>query len=112
MFAVKSPLLRLQCSGCTSLRMAADTAVTILQKNCASCHGAAQMSGFDVRKRDAILRGGKRGTAVVPGHSADSLLYRAVARDGDLKMPPGKSGLSGRRASFHSSVDRRRSALG
>ncbi|HYP06430.1 MAG TPA: c-type cytochrome domain-containing protein, partial [Bryobacteraceae bacterium] len=74
--------------------MAADSAVTILQKNCTSCHGATQMSGFDVRDRDAVLRGGKRGAAVTPGRSADSLLYRAVARDGDLKMPPGKSALT------------------
>ena len=35
---------------------AADTAVAILQKNCASCHGAAQMSGFDVRDRSAVLK--------------------------------------------------------
>jgi cytochrome c553 len=73
---------------------AAEPAVAILQKNCASCHGAAQMSGFDVRGREALLRGGKRGAAVVPGHSADSLLFRAVSREGDLKMPPGKSALS------------------
>ena len=74
--------------------IAAETAVTILQKNCASCHGAAQMSGFDVRDRGALVRGGKRGSAVVPGRSIESLLYRAIVREGDLKMPAGKSGLT------------------
>jgi hypothetical protein len=74
--------------------IAADTALAILQKNCASCHGAAQMSGFDVRSREGLLRGGTRGAAVVPGHSKGSLLYRAIVRDSDLKMPPGKSALT------------------
>ncbi len=52
------------------------------------------MSGFDVRDRGALVRGGKRGAAVVPGRSVDSLLYRAIVREGDLKMPPGKLGLT------------------
>ena len=69
-------------------------AVAILQKQCGSCHGASQMSGFDVRERDALLRGGKRGAAVTPGTPADSLLLRAIKRDGDLKMPPGKAALT------------------
>ena len=86
--------------------IAAETAVAILQKNCASCHGAAQMSGFDVRDRDALMRGGKRGAAVVPGHSKDSLLYRAIVREGDLKMPPGKAALTaGEIASVRSWID-------
>ena len=43
---------------------------------------------------DTILKGGKRGPAVVPGKSAESLLYRAIAQTGELKMPPGKSPLA------------------
>ncbi|HYP15282.1 MAG TPA: c-type cytochrome domain-containing protein, partial [Bryobacteraceae bacterium] len=74
--------------------IAAEPAVAILQKNCASCHGAAKMSGFDVRDRDAVMRGGKRGPAVVPGQSKESLLYQAVSKQGELKMPPGKSSLT------------------
>lgn len=73
---------------------AAEPAVAILQKNCASCHGAAQMSGFDVRDREALIKGGKRGPSLTPGKSADSLLYRAVRGEGDLKMPPGKTVLT------------------
>ena len=89
MFAVK--LATVAVLGLHQIALATETAVTILQKHCASCHGATQMSGLDIRNRDAILRGGKRGPAVAPGQSTDSLLYHAIMRNGDLKMPPGKS---------------------
>ena len=79
---------------CADLWAGPQPAIAILQKQCGSCHGATQMSGFDIRERDAILRGGKRGAAVVPGKSADSLLMRAVNREGDVKMPPGKATLT------------------
>src|SRR5437899_2706085 len=35
-------------------------------------------------------KGGKRGPAIVPANAEKSLLYKAVARSGDLQMPPGK----------------------
>ena len=54
-------------------------AIGILEKNCLGCHGAAQMSGLDLRQRDAMLKGGKRGAAIVPGDPEASLLYRAVS---------------------------------
>jgi cytochrome c553 len=73
---------------------AQDAAKTILENNCGSCHGAnAQMGGLDLRQRDAILKGGARGPAIVPGNATASLLYQAVRRDGEVKMPPGKKGL-------------------
>src|SRR5213592_1644927 len=68
----------------------APSAQAVFENHCVSCHGAAQMSGLDLRQRDTILKGGKRGPAVVPGKASESLIYRAVARDGDLQMPPGK----------------------
>ena len=69
-------------------------AQTVLEKNCVACHGSTRMSGLDVRDRAAILKGGTRGPAIVPGDAEQSLLYKAVARTGELKMPPGKTGLS------------------
>ncbi len=69
-------------------------ALAILEKNCWSCHGPARTSGLDLRDRQALLRGGSRGPAVVPGDAAQSLLYRAVARSGELKMPPGQDPLA------------------
>jgi hypothetical protein len=78
-----------------SLRAApADLARQIIEKNCLGCHGDARMSGLDLRSRETILHGGKRGAAIVPGAPGDSLLYRAIAGSGELKMPPGKQSLS------------------
>jgi mono/diheme cytochrome c family protein len=69
---------------------AAEAARTVLAKNCLACHGQLQTSGLDLRDPAAIRKGGKRGPAVVPGDADQSLLYRAVAHRGDLRMPPGK----------------------
>ncbi|HUQ94954.1 MAG TPA: PSD1 and planctomycete cytochrome C domain-containing protein [Bryobacteraceae bacterium] len=66
----------------------------VLEKQCLACHGAAKMSGLDLRQREAILKGGTRGPAVNPGYASDSILYQAVQRNGDLKMPPGKATLT------------------
>jgi hypothetical protein len=52
------------------------------------------MSDLDVRERAALLKGGKRGPAIVPGKAEESLLYKAVRRDGELQMPPGKTALT------------------
>src|SRR5437764_6781303 len=65
----------------------------IISENCGACHAQARMSDLDLRQIDTILKGGKRGPAIVPGKSAESLLYRAIVQTGDLKMPPGKAPL-------------------
>jgi hypothetical protein len=70
------------------------SARTILESKCAACHGAAQTSGLDVRERTTLLKGGKRGAAVVPGDAEQSLLFKAVRREGELQMPPGNAALS------------------
>ena len=67
-------------------------ATAILEKNCASCHGSAQMSGLDVRRRKTLLQGGSRGSAIVPGQAEESLLYQTAAHLGELTMPPGSEG--------------------
>ena len=64
----------------------------ILEKNCLSCD--VQTSGLDLRSRDALLKGGKRGLSVVPGNADESLLYQAVLHAGDLKMPMGSDPLA------------------
>src|SRR4051812_10967318 len=67
---------------------------TVLDTKCAACHGPAKMSDLDVRDRATLLKGGKRGPAIVPGKADDSLLYKAVRREGELQMPPGKTPLT------------------
>lgn len=61
----------------------------ILQARCYSCHGdKAQLSGLRLDSREAALKGGKRGAAVVPGDPVRSSLVQAVDYHGALKMPP------------------------
>lgn len=62
----------------------------LLKTKCQACHGDEPKlrGGLDVRSRADLLKGGKSGAALVPGKAAESLLYRAVLRAGELKMPP------------------------
>jgi hypothetical protein len=65
------------------------SARSILAAKCLACHGQARMSGLDLRNIKTALAGGKRGPAIIPGNASESLLYKAVRREGDLRMPPG-----------------------
>jgi hypothetical protein len=69
-------------------------AQAILGAKCVACHGSTAMSGLDLRSAEAMVKGGKRGTAVVAGKAGASLLLQAVERKGELQMPPGKGALS------------------
>ncbi|RIK86515.1 MAG: hypothetical protein DCC67_02715 [Planctomycetota bacterium] len=61
----------------------------LLLAACGPCHGEEeQWSELRVDSRDALLRGGERGPAVVPGEPEQSLLLQAVRRTDDLEMPP------------------------
>ena len=75
--------LKLWCSP------SSEAARTVIEKRCLNCHGQAQTSGLDLRQIETMKKGGKRGAAIVPGNSTESLLYKAVARTGDVQMPPG-----------------------
>ena len=70
------------------------------------------MSDLDLRERDTILKGGKRGPAIVPGKAEESLLYKAVRREGELQMPPGKTALTRGGSRRHARLDQRRGANG
>ena len=73
------------------LLLAADhPAVLILKKNCVSCHGEMPARDLDLRTRETALRGGLRGPAIKPGDVLESLLYRTITHEHDLKMPLGK----------------------
>jgi len=66
-------------------------AKAVLEAKCLTCHGDARTSDLDLRDRATILKGGKRGPAIVPGNADASLLYKAIKREGELQMPPGKA---------------------
>jgi mono/diheme cytochrome c family protein len=69
----------------------ASTGPEVLEQNCSGCHAqASPMGGLDMRTRESLLRGGRRGAALLPGESAKSLIFQAVQGSGELKMPPGK----------------------
>lgn len=67
----------------------------IFETNCLMCHGArVQRSGLDLRTEDAILKGGARGPAVIPGKPDQSLLYKLITHQAEPEMPMGMDKLS------------------
>ena len=60
----------------------------LLVEKCYACHGAEkQKGGLRLDSREAILKGGESGPAVVPGKPEESLLVEAMNYEG-LEMPP------------------------
>jgi len=61
----------------------------VLAKNCFTCHTATRMGGLEMVSREALLKGGASGPAIVPGEPDRSLLVQAVRYGHEkLKMPP------------------------
>jgi len=61
----------------------------ILATECFSCHTDSQLGGLRLDSREAMMRGGKSGPAIIPGEPDKSLLLIAVRQTGALKMPKG-----------------------
>jgi mono/diheme cytochrome c family protein len=62
----------------------------VLANNCFTCHAASQLGGLRLDSREAILKGGKSGPAMVPGDPDKSLLIQAIRQTNPkLKMPMG-----------------------
>ncbi len=60
----------------------------LLEEHCQACHSAkAKQGGFDLSSSEALMRGGTKGAAVVPGNAKASLLYRLVAHEQEPAMP-------------------------
>lgn len=99
-----SVVLRLVCvaavGGSLSTKLSADDSAVdfqkqikpVLQKYCVSCHGPDEAeSGFRLDFGSLLVRGGDRGLAVVPGKSAESLLYKVLIGEGEVaQMPEGQ----------------------
>ena len=61
----------------------------LLKETCHRCHGAKkQNSGLRLDSRDAVLKGGQNGPAIVVGKPDESLLMKVLKHDGDIQMPP------------------------
>src|SRR4051812_1590457 len=62
----------------------------VLASNCYECHTEQRNGGLRLDSRDALLKGGRRGPAIVPGDPDKSLLIQAVRQTDDkLRMPKG-----------------------
>src|SRR5678816_4852333 len=65
----------------------------VLAETCFKCHGGEKTAHeLKVSSREALLKGGKSGAAVVAGEPEKSLLFKAIRRDDDsaAHMPPDK----------------------
>ncbi len=61
----------------------------LLKENCHRCHGEKkQNSGLRLDSREAVLKGGQNGPAIVVGKPDESLLIKVLKHDGDIQMPP------------------------
>ncbi len=67
----------------------------LLANRCFACHSSTALGGLTMTSREALLRGGKSGPALVPGKPEESLIVRAVEHvDERMKMPMGAAKLS------------------
>lgn len=88
-------------AACCTPVLAQDDPVAFFEKNvrpvfarqCLGCHSAASqpvMGGLRLDDRDAAIKGGSRGAAIVAGKPGESLLVKVLRHEaGALKMPPG-----------------------
>ena len=64
----------------------------VLVEHCYKCHSGrtkAPKGGLRLDSREALLRGGENGPAIVPGKPDDSLLLKALSHEGEVaEMPP------------------------
>jgi mono/diheme cytochrome c family protein len=60
----------------------------LLESRCVSCHGGKKTrADLDLTTREALLRGGETGPAVIPGDARKSRLYRLVTHAEEPGMP-------------------------
>ena len=60
----------------------------MLKQHCVKCHGGEKTRGdFDLTTREALLKGGSEGTAIVPGNANASRLLELVSHKEKPFMP-------------------------
>jgi WD40 repeat protein len=83
--------ISLSALSCVSAEEPAALTMQLLRDECMSCHKPGKSKGgLVLNSRDALLKGGDSGAAVVLGNAADSLLYQVLLKEGDPHMPPKK----------------------
>ncbi len=67
----------------------------VLEQKCFSCHTSDERGGLRLDSRERVLKGGKRGPAVIPGNPEQSLIIAALRHEReDLRMPRNAAKLS------------------
>jgi Tol biopolymer transport system component len=62
----------------------------LFEKQCNVCHsGSAPASGYAMTTREALLKGGRHGVAIVPGKSNEGTFVKYLTGELKPKMPPG-----------------------
>jgi WD40 repeat protein len=65
----------------------------IFKNRCFVCHSGKEKKGkLDMGTYETLIKGGKRGTSIVPGKSQDSLLYKLAGHTQKPFMPPEDEG--------------------
>ena len=65
-----------------------------LTAHCVKCHGAEKAEGeLNLSTREGLIKGGSQGAAIIPGKSAQSLLYRLATHTEEPHMPDGAAKL-------------------
>jgi WD40 repeat protein len=61
----------------------------ILVNKCQTCHaGSVTYGQLDMSTYESLMKGGKRGQPIIPGHSPESLLVKSAGRTQKPLMPP------------------------
>lgn len=61
----------------------------VFVKKCMTCHsGSVKEGGLDMGTYEGLVKGGRRGSPLVPGKSDMSLLYKSAGRTAKPLMPP------------------------
>src|SRR5688500_7136607 len=61
----------------------------VLDNKCTFCHSGSVKEGkFDMGEYGSLMKGGKRGAAIVPGKPAESLLVKLAGKSEKPAMPP------------------------
>jgi mono/diheme cytochrome c family protein/cytochrome c553 len=85
-----APSIHAQTPGASSAEFFETKIRPVLANSCYSCHTSSALGGLRLDSREAMLKGGGRGAALVPGDPGKSWLIRAVRQtDPALKMPMG-----------------------
>ena len=78
-----------------SAQLFVDRVRPVLEQKCFSCHTDDQSGDLRLDSREAMLAGGSRGPALVPGNAEGSLIVQALRHaDTDLQMPRNSAKLS------------------